>query len=509
MFTKKTYYTIIALVLAVFVVLNVVNYRLYLRLDFTQDKRYSLSEATKGILDELTAPVTVTAYFSENLPPDIERLRKELRDMLVEYSNYSGGYVVYDFVDPNADPQTEMKAQQAGIAPVMINVREKDQLKQQKAYLGVVLQYEDKSETIPLVRPDTPLEYELSSAIKKISAKNKPKVALLQGQGEPSLEEMQQLKELLSVTHEIEEVTLTDTSGIPAEFSTLAIIAPKDSIPDKYLKYLDEFIENGGNVVVALNRVEGLLNEARGVALTTGFEKWLEKFGVNVNEEFVIDQQCSNIMVTQRQGIFTINTPISFPYLPIITDFSDESPITAGLESVMLPFVSSVDYSKVDTTVSVTPLLFSSEISGAQKPPVYFDVMKKWRRDDFKEAHLPLGVALEGKLLGEKKTRMVVFGDGDFIINGSGREAQRLQDDNVNLMANAIDWLSDDTGLIALRTKVITSRPIDASISESVKTLLKYVNFLLPILLLIVYGIFRFQAKKKVREKLMATDYEE
>ncbi len=508
MFTKKTYYSIIALVVGIFIVLNIINYKVYTRLDFTQDKRYSLSDATKEILDELGAPVTVTAYFSENLPPEIDRLRKELRDMLVEYSNYSDGYVVYDFVDPNSDPKIEMKAQQAGVSPVMINVREKDQLKQQKAYLGVVLQYEDKSETIPLLQPGMPLEYELSSAIKKISVKDKPKVALLQGQGEPSLAEMQQLNELLSVTHDIEEITLTDTSGIPSEYKTLAIIAPKDTISEKYLKYLDDFVKNGGNVLVALNRVDGILEEARGVGLSTGFEKWLEKFGVNVNENFVIDEQCSNIMVTQRQGIFTINTPVKFPYLPVVTNFSKKSPITAGLESVLLPFVSSIDYSKVDTTVTVTPLLFSSKFSGTEKPPIYFNVMKKWTRNDFKESHLPLGVALEGKLLGDKIARLVVFGDGDFVVNGSGRQAQRLQDDNINLMTNAIDWLSDDTGLIALRTKVITSRPIDPTLSESTKTFLKYLNFLLPIVLLIIYGIVRFQSKKRIREKLAVTDYE-
>ncbi len=509
MFTKKTYYTIIALTLGIVLVLNIINYKLYVRLDFTQDKRYSLSDATKGILDELTEPVTVTAYFSENLPPDIERLRKELRDMLVEYSNYSDGYVVYEFLDPNADPKIEMKAQQAGIAPVMINVREKDQLKQQKAYLGVALQFEDKTEAIPLIRPDTPLEYELSSAIKKISAKNKPKVAFLQGQGEPTLSEMQQLYDALSVTHEVTEVTFSDTSGVPADVSTLAIVAPKDTIPDKYLKYLDDFVKNGGNVVIALNRVDGILSEARGVGVSTGFEKWLEKLGVNVNENFVIDEQCSNIMVSQRQGIFTINTPISFPYLPIVTNFAKDNPVTAGLESVMFPFVSSIDYSKADSAIKVTPLLRSSKVSGTQTPPIYFDVMKKWKRSDFKESGLVLGVALEGKLLGDKTTRMIVFGDGDFVVNGSGRQAQKLQEDNINLMANAIDWLSDDTGLIALRTKVITSRPIDATISDATKTVLKYVNFLLPILLVIIYGVFRFQTKKKVREKLMAINYEE
>jgi ABC-type uncharacterized transport system involved in gliding motility auxiliary subunit len=195
--------------------------------------------------------------------------------------------------------------------------------------------------------------------------------------------------------------------------------------------------------------------------------------------------------------------------LPIVTNFAKDNPVTAGLESVMFPFVSSIDYSKADSAIKVTPLLRSSKVSGTQTPPIYFDVMKKWKRSDFKESGLVLGVALEGKLLGGKTTRMIVFGDGDFVVNGSGRQAQKLQEDNINLMANAIDWLSDDTGLIALRTKVITSRPIDATISDATKTVLKYVNFLLPILLVIIYGVFRFQTKKKVREKLMAINYEE
>jgi ABC-type uncharacterized transport system involved in gliding motility auxiliary subunit len=74
-------------------------------------------------------------------------------------------------------------------------------------------------------------------------------------------------------------------------------------------------------------------------------------------------------------------------------------------------------------------------------------------------------------------------------------------------MSNAVDWLSDDTGLIELRTKGVTSRPLDASLEDSTKTLLKYLNFLLPIILIILYGIFRFQYKKKIRNQIMATEY--
>jgi uncharacterized protein YacL len=74
-------------------------------------------------------------------------------------------------------------------------------------------------------------------------------------------------------------------------------------------------------------------------------------------------------------------------------------------------------------------------------------------------------------------------------------------------MANAIDWLSDDTGLIELRTKGVTARPLDASLEDGTKTLLKYLNFLLPLALVIIYGIFRFQLKRKKRNELMNTEY--
>ncbi len=509
MYTKKSFYTIIALFIGVVIVLNFLSEKLYTRLDFTADARYSLSKATKNILDDLSAPVTITAYFSENLPPDVEKTREDLRDMLIEYSNYSDGMVVYDFVDPNTDSKIEMKAQQAGVRPVMINVREKDQMKQQKAYLGVVLQYEDKSDVIPLVRPDSPLEYLLSSSIKKIATTDKPTVAFLQGNGEPSLDEMLQLKEALSVTHDMKEITFTDTSGVPEDISTLAIIAPADSIKPEYLKYLDDFVKRGGTILFGLNRVKGILTEARGVAVNTGFNGWLNKLGIDVKQNFVIDEQCSNIMVTQQQGMYRINTPVQFPYLPVVTDFAKNNPITTGLESVMFPFVSSIDYSKVDTTVKVTPLLFSSQHSGSENPPLYFNVTRKWKRSDFTIPHQTLGIAVTGKILGNAKAKLVVFGDGDFVVNGSGKQMQKLQPDNINLMVNAIDWLSDNTGLNALRTKAITSRPIDKNISESTKTLIKYVNFLLPIILLILYGIFRFETKKKLRKKLAAMDYEE
>ena len=114
-------------------------------------------------------PVTVTAYISEELPPDFARLRRDFKDELTEYSNRSGGKVLFEFVNPNKDEQSEQKAMQEGIQPVLINVREKDQMKQQKAYMGAVVHYGEKKEVIPFIQPGAAMEYSLSTSIKKLA----------------------------------------------------------------------------------------------------------------------------------------------------------------------------------------------------------------------------------------------------------------------------------------------------------------------------------------------------
>ena len=154
--------TSIILFIAIIVFANLVSEQYYFRIDLTEDKQYSLSNATKNILKDLVEPVTVKAYFSANLPPNVAQARKDLEEYLVEYSRLSDNNLVYRFIDPNKDEETEMKAMQAGIRPVMINVREKDQMKQQKAYLGAIIEVGDQKEVIPFIEPGSALEYALS-----------------------------------------------------------------------------------------------------------------------------------------------------------------------------------------------------------------------------------------------------------------------------------------------------------------------------------------------------------
>jgi gliding motility-associatede transport system auxiliary component len=507
MLTKKKVLTTIVLIFGILVLINIVADRFFVRLDFTQGHQFTLSKATKNILNDLNGPVTVTAYFSENLPPNIAQVRSDFRDMLIEYSNASGGKIVYQFVNPNKDRETEMKAQQAGIQPVMINVRERDQMKQQRAYLGAVLQYEGKTDKIPFIQPGTAMEYALSSTIKKLSLKHKTQIAFLQGNGEPPLSELGQLNEQLSILYDVRTVKFNDTTGIPLTYKTLVIIAPTDTIEPNDIGQLNNYLSKGGRILVALNRVKGNLRNATGSSLFTGLGMWLKNKGIDVEDGFIVDANCGNIMVRQQQGMFVMNTPVRFPYLPLITNFADH-PITKGIESVLMPFCSPIKYSNKDSLIHIVTLATTSKTAGIQKPPVYFNISQNWTRNDFPVSSLPVAVAVSGKIAGNTYSKMVIFGDGDFATNGSGQSSQRLEPDNINLMANSIDWLSDDTGLMALRTKGITSRPLKADLSDSTRTLVKYLNFLLPILLIIGYGFFRYQHRRKLRNRWMNETYD-
>lgn len=506
MLTRKKVQTSILLVLGILLLVNFLASRFFFRLDYTEDQRYSLSKATKNILNELNEPVTISAYFSEDLPPDIEKVRQDFRDLLVEYSSSSGGLIVYEFMNPSVDQESEMKAQQSGIQPIMINVRERDQMKQQRAYLGAVMQMGDRKEVIPFIQPGAAMEYALSTNIKKLSVIDKPAIALFQGHGEPSISAIPQLNNQLSILYSIEPLEFTDTTGVPFNYKTLVIIAPKDTVPEFHFNYLDDFLNRGGRLLLAFNTVEGNLSNGMGEKVYTGFQNWLKQKGIEVEENFVIDANCSNVMVRQQQGYFVMNTPVKFPYLPVITNFT-KHPITEGLESVVLPFASPIKMTLTDTSVIMFPLAVTSEKSGVQNAPLYFDVMKQWTASDFTLSSLPVSVLAEGKVPGTSGYKIIIFSDGDFVVNGEGQGAQQLGEDNISLMSNAIDWLSDDTGLIELRTKGVTSRPLDPSLEDSTKTLLKYLNFLLPILLVILYGVFRFQLKRKIRNELMTTDY--
>ncbi len=499
---KKLTVVSILLLAGILLLVNVLSQRFFYRLDLTKGGQYTLSKATKDILKDLDSPVTVTAYFSEDLPPDLQNIRRDFQDMLVEYRNASKSMVDYEFIHP-AGEEKEQEALENGVRPVMINVREKDQSSQKRAFLGAVLKMGDQKDVIPLVVSVTGMEYALSTGIKKMAAKDKPFVGIVQGHGEPPLQDLGQVIQSLSILYNVEPVSLAAEPGSLSRFRAIALLAPSDSIPPAELENLSHYLDAGGNLFIGINRVSGNLQTQSGEVVNTGLETWLQHRGITVEPSFILDAQCGTVTIQQQQGYFVINTPVEFPYLPLISQFSDHV-ITKGLEQIVLRFASPLSFT--GTTGAFQPILSSSGRAATSPAPTVFDVLnKKWTAADFQQANIPIGGILDNLPGGGK---MVVIGDGDFPVGQQGRGAAQ---DNVSLMVNSIDWLSDDTGLIELRTKGITTRPIkEEYLGEEAagkRSLLKYLNFGLPILLVLLYGVIRSQQQRNRRMKRMQEKY--
>lgn len=497
------------LIFLVIAALNFVGERFFLRLDFTQGHQYTLSKATKNILKQLDEPITITAYFTSDLPPDIAKSKRDFKELLTEYSKLSHNKVVYEFIDPNKDPDVEQQAVQSGIQPVLVNVREKDQVKQQKVYLGVKLQYGEKSGVIPVLKPGGAMEYELSTTIKRISMKEEDKktIGILQGHGEPPLSSLQQVLAELMILYNVEPVELNDSSLNLVKYKTIMIVAPSDTFAPDHLAKLDNYLSEGGNLFIAMNNVTGDFQSLQGTTIETGLRGWLGQKNILVDNAFVTDASCATVGVMQQQSFFRYTTQIPFPFLPIVRSFSDQ-PSTRGLEAVILHFPSPILFAGDSVRVKYIPLARSSKKSGKLTPPVMFDVQKQWTENDFPMGEQVLAAMFTGRLVGDRESKIILITDGDFMIGGDARQQQQqqLQPDNVNLASNSVDWLSDDTGLIDLRTKGVTARPLD-DVSEGKKLLLKWLNFLLPIGLIFIYGLLRIQYRRNQKVKRMEGQY--
>lgn len=488
------------LILGIVAVIFLLSRQYFLRLDLTEDKQFTMSTATKTILRGLEDPVNVKAYFSDNLPADLDRVRTDFENLLIEYNNISKGKINYRFINPGVSPEAEQEAGQNGIQPVLINVREKDEASQKKAFMGAVIEYGDQKEVLPFIGQESPMEYDLTTAIKKISVKDKPALGLIQGHGEPPAQQMAQALQSLAVTYNVENLNLAAEGAIPARYQAVLLVSPTDSIPADQYEKLNSYLANGGKMIAAVNAVNGDLSTASGTLATGNVLPWLASLGVTIDPTFVIDASCAKVTVQQqRTGFFSFASQINFPYIPLISRFPDH-PATKGLEAVMFQFASPVHYSATDGG-TFSPLVTSSDKAGTEPAPLTFDVQRKWTQGDFPASGIVMGGVVEG-VRGNPEAKLVVFSDSDFFVSARGE----VNGDNVNLIVNTVEWLCDKSGLAELRTKGVVYRPIK-DLEDGERTMIKYTNFLLPLLLVGVVGFWRAQSNRNKRNRRMEEKY--
>ena len=474
------------------VAINIVSCVLFLRLDLTKNKKYSLSQASKNMLGKIKEDITVNLYLSHDLSPDKLKLGKEFRNLLKEYKALSNSSFTVNTIIPNSQ-EAELQAIQNGIEPFSQEITERDMVKIQRVYFGATVQIGDKRGVIPYISQHTPLEYEVTRILKSVCDTVKPGVGFVQGHNEIAP------KFLSQVIHELNPIAVADTVSLQSDstlnnYKVLCIVGPKDSYAPADIEKLKRYLRRGGRLFIALNHAVGQIknNQSNGFINRVGLENMLEEFGLKIKYDFVVDRRCGSITLRQDLGIIPFETRIDFPYFPIIQNFSSH-PITMGLNAMSLQFASSMESVATATPYRFTPLAKSSNISGIQEVPVFFNLMKTWTtKHDFNHPNNTVAALLTNE---QDNSAIVVISDADFM---KDNPYDLLHYDNANFAVNSIEWLTDDTGLIKLRNKFIVNQVLEP-IDDATRTMLKYLNFSLPIIITLLIALYNYRSYKMKR----------
>jgi ABC-2 type transport system permease protein len=103
-------WTFLGIIAGAIIIINIIASLLYVRLDMTEDNRYSLSNGTISFLEDtkkLSSRVHLKIYLEGNLPAEIKHFRNALEDKLKEFKQYTGNRLEYEFIDPNIGTDNE------------------------------------------------------------------------------------------------------------------------------------------------------------------------------------------------------------------------------------------------------------------------------------------------------------------------------------------------------------------------------------------------------------------
>lgn len=486
-----------------------------MRFDLTGNGQYSLSDATRNVLGRLEDRVKVEAFFTRDLPAPYNQSAAYVRDLLDEYSRYAGGNLVYEFVDPGTDEGKKREAVRKGIQPVQIQEIKNDQIGIKQAFMGIVVSYGTKRETMPLVRRTDDLEFELTGIIKRLSAQQLKTVAFATGHGEPSLDErMQRLRAELQKNYQVTVHDFKLTKEIAEDVATLVIVGPTEKWSDEDLFHLDQFIMRGGSVAFLLDPVQVDIRQlSEAVPIDHGLFDLLATYGLKPERNLIVDPQCKRITLETRQGIYQVRNIVNYPYFPSLTDLNRDQLMTKDIGSLTLPYMSSLTLSPDRPGLTGIPLARTSPRSWEEKGNHQLNPMQRIVRPEQAASGPFLGAGAvtgrfkshfagktgvgdaeylkdPGKVLAESsETRILVVGSGYM-----ARDDMADPDDMIFLV-NAIDWLAQDAEMIRIRNRGLIDRPV-AELSPAAKSALRYANVIGVPLLFVIFGIGRWQWRR-------------
>jgi gliding-associated putative ABC transporter substrate-binding component GldG len=546
-----------AAIIGALLLLNFVAQRFFFRLDLTEEKRYTMSDATKKLLTNLKQPVTITVYLTGDFPPNFRRLEQGVRETLNEMQVYGGGNLNFVFLDPSAAGTEEGRNKfystlfKKGLKPTNLGANENGKRVEKIIFPWAVVQAGGQTRNVLLLRGSqvaSPaerlnqsiegLEYELASAIRQVAPPGgaKRRLGVITGHGELTNPEMADILTAWSQNYDVFRVDLSQVKDLRGNLDAVVVAKPTGPYSEQDKFRLDQFITHGGRAMFFVDALRVDLDSVsrNGAALATPYNLNLDdllfRYGVRLNPDLLLDLNSGQIpLVTGMTGNKPKIEPLPWQLYPLINRFSP-NPITRNLDAVYMKFVGNIDTVKA-AGIRKTMLMSTSRYTRRLPAPVpinFNDARLEPNPKLYKDSYQPVGYLLEGtfrSLFANRAvpgttqyqpdqnpnaapSKILVISDGDFLRNDvdakSGRPMRlgydRLSSTefaNRELILNATDYLLDETGLIAVRGKQITLRPLDKVQLAEKRQGWQALNLGAPLVLLAAFGAVRAWRRKR------------
>ena len=340
-------------------VFNYVMSMFFTRLDLTEKKIYSVSAATKKTLKKLDDIVNIRVCFSKNLPPNVKTLQSDVKDILSEYKAYAGKNLHITWEDPSSSETEKRKIQELGVPEIQMQTYEKDKAQVINGFMGIIVQYADKKEVMPVVQNLTNLEYDLTQAIMKVYRKTAPKIAVLKTDTLPTVppqyrqqnapEDFQTkykpIFENLQKNYDVQTVEVNKGQPISSDIKTLIVPGGID-FSNRSLFEIDQFFMKGGNLIALVEAEKTNFTQYGVFAMPQdpGIMRLLEFYGAKVEHNMVLDASCGQVQIPQQVGPFQMNVAVNYPYfVKVLPEGLNQSvPAVSSLSEMVLPWTSSI-----------------------------------------------------------------------------------------------------------------------------------------------------------------------
>lgn len=514
------------------VLINLIALSSFFRIDLTKDKKYTLSLASKEALNNLSDTVTITAYFTESLPPPYAQNARYVQDLLEEYVSSSNAKLAFEFLDPAKEETLEDKEKKKnsqknifgqvireatsienelsslGLQPVEIRVIEDDQQQTKRAYMGIVIRYHEKHEVIPVVQDTSGLEMSITTLIRKLTKVKKTKIGLVKN--DSYVGNLENFINLISKDNEVKSINLLK-EDIDKDIDALLVIGSGDHFGVDGSFKIDNYLREGKSAAFFIDRFNVEPRNFVAVGEKVGSSTYsildiLTKYGIEINANLVADAACASLNMQEERSGFAFTIPVKYPFIPEVRNLSFDSSITKGISGLIFPFAPSLTITE-KANLKVTVLASTSKVSWLEKEPLNLNPKRNWSEVDISpDGPYKILVQAIGKLpnlandkeSSDKDSRIVVAGTSSFLWNEFATEA------NQAIALNIVDWMIADVSLLQMRARSFVEVPLNVDINDNVRQTVKFLNILGVPFLLIIFGLIRWRIRENNRKMLKA-----